>query len=246
MARLIPSPSLGPIPRVLRIPRAPGTAAPEDAQRHQAPAVSAAEHEAKLAAAAARAAEAEARTEAAETALEVLRSELEREREAARQSGLEEGHAEGVERASVEQREVLERVRACLDALARRVGERLEQEEDAIGEAVFASLRKLLVPVLTTREGVAAMVRAVCEQLRERETLVVRLAPGDHALLADEPGPLRAARGPRAAAVRSRGRARRLHRRVVRRQPRRTPRGAAREAARRAAARARSRDGGLA
>lgn len=191
MARLIQAPQVGASPRVLRIPRARADAAPTDgsAALPEAPALPS-ERDAALAAAEVRAAEAEARAKAAADALESLRAELENTREEARRSGHEAGRAEAAERAAADHRAELERLRDCVDALSRRVGERLAHEEDAIGEAVFASLSKLLVPVLVTREGVAAAVRAVCEQVRERETLVVRLAPADHALLAADPVPL--------------------------------------------------------
>jgi len=64
----------------------------------------------------------------------------------------------------------------------------LSDAEDLLVEIAFASVCKILGRALCGRDGVSAMVREVIEQVREREQLIVRLAPDDFALLVEEDG----------------------------------------------------------
>jgi flagellar assembly protein FliH len=61
----------------------------------------------------------------------------------------------------------------------------LSDAEDVLVEIAFASVCKILGRALCERAGVSAMVQELIEQVREREQLVVRLAPADYALLAE-------------------------------------------------------------
>lgn len=62
----------------------------------------------------------------------------------------------------------------------------LNDAEDLLVEIAFASVCKILGRAFCEREGVSAVVREVIEQVREREQLIVRLAPDDFALLTEE------------------------------------------------------------
>jgi len=196
VARLIQAPCVESSPRLLRTPgprqngavRPPSGASSADSAPSPEPIASPdPELLRELETRSARLAEASARVEVLEAELASLRDEIEQERRRAREEGLAAGLAEGRERGREERQQEIERLRVCVDALARRVEDRLADEEDSIVEAVMASLAKILLPTLATRESVAAAVRAVCEQIRERDALVVRLSPEDHALLAAEP-----------------------------------------------------------
>ena len=59
----------------------------------------------------------------------------------------------------------------------------LDDAEELLVEIAFEAVCKILGRALCDREGVNAMVREVLDQVREREQLVVRLAPDDFALL---------------------------------------------------------------
>jgi flagellar assembly protein FliH len=60
----------------------------------------------------------------------------------------------------------------------------LSDAEDLLVEIAFESVCKILGRALCDRAGVSALVQAVIEQVREREQLIVRLAPADYMLLA--------------------------------------------------------------
>ncbi len=59
----------------------------------------------------------------------------------------------------------------------------LDDAEELLVEIAFESVCKILGRALCDREGVSAMVREVIDQAREREQLIVRLAPHDFTLL---------------------------------------------------------------
>jgi len=64
----------------------------------------------------------------------------------------------------------------------------LNDAEEVLVEIAFEAVCKILGQALCEREGVSAMVREVIDQVREREQLIVRLAPQDFAMLNERDG----------------------------------------------------------
>lgn len=101
--------------------------------------------------------------------------------------GLEEGLAAGLEQGLEEGREQgraewTERV-AALDCLLASTHNQFEAgiagHEDAMIELAFEAVGKIVGQAMASREGVAAVVRQALQAVRERERLVIRLAPRD-------------------------------------------------------------------
>lgn len=116
-----------------------------------------------------------------------LLEQIEAQREKVLADGYEAGYASGREAAQQEVREALEAETAVvgdlLEAMREAFTQHLQEQEDVLVEIAFESVCKVLGRTLVTREGVSAVVREVLEQVRERDQLVIRLAPDDLALL---------------------------------------------------------------
>jgi flagellar assembly protein FliH len=105
-----------------------------------------------------------------------------------------EGYAAGEEAGRDEARHAYDKEIGALRELAASMSPAfdvfLSDAEDLLVEIAFEAVCKIMGRALCERAGVSAMVRQVIEQVREREQLIVRLAPADFALLTgpDAPG----------------------------------------------------------
>ncbi|PHV05348.1 hypothetical protein CSQ96_20845 [Janthinobacterium sp. BJB412] len=106
--------------------------------------------------------------------------------------GYREGLARGEGAAAAEAAQATTLINALLQGLGEAKGILLEENEDAMVEIVFTALCRLVGDAVTSRTGVAAMVRLCVADEREPELLCVRLHPDDLALVT-APGALAAA-----------------------------------------------------
>ncbi len=112
----------------------------------------------------------------AEAIVAAARAEADRVRETARQEGLEAGRAEAAARAA----ETAERLRGLCEELA-GYKDRLYREARAqVLELTFALVEKLLGPLAEADRGaVVRTVEQALQLLSDRESLTVRVHPGD-------------------------------------------------------------------
>jgi flagellar assembly protein FliH len=101
-------------------------------------------------------------------------------------AGEEAGRSDG-QRAYDDQ---VNRLRAVGTEMSAAFDRHIEEAEDLLVEIAFESVCKILGRALRDRDGVSAIVQEVMHQAREREQLIVRLAPPDYALLTGRPAPL--------------------------------------------------------
>jgi flagellar assembly protein FliH len=91
--------------------------------------------------------------------------------EAGRISGHEAGRAEWADR--------IDRLDAMLSSLRARLAEGLANQDDLLVELAFEATVRILGQAAPTREGVQAVVREALVSLRDREQVVLLVAPGD-------------------------------------------------------------------
>lgn len=91
--------------------------------------------------------------------------------EAGRSAGLAAGQAAWAER--------IERLDRLLASLPEQLADGIAGEEDLLVELAFEAVVRILGQAAPTREGAQGLVREALASLREREQVVVRLAPPD-------------------------------------------------------------------
>ena len=117
---------------------------------------------------------------------EEIASAREQVLEQARREGYEEGLAQGRAALAGE----IEALRKVVVSAGEMLGREIVGVEDAVIDIAFEAVCRIIGTTLTTREGVAAVVRELIRDLPRREQLVVRLSAHDFALLGDQAGTL--------------------------------------------------------
>lgn len=105
--------------------------------------------------------------------------------DAARREGHAKGIAAGREEGKAEFSERLQQIDAVLASAREAAEQHLGTLADTAVEIVFESVTKILGAQFADRTGTEVVVREVIRQSKERNKLLVRLSPADHALLAD-------------------------------------------------------------
>jgi len=108
-----------------------------------------------------------------------VKADAETLRELARQRGLNEGRKEGAEEAQEAAAAELARLRGVVNALGDVATSAVGGIEDVAVAIAFEAICKVLGEAAASREGIAAMVRAVCLRITGRQALTVRLHPAD-------------------------------------------------------------------
>lgn len=125
--------------------------------------------------------------ETAQVAREALeqaaREQREKERHAALERAQAEGYAAGVAQAEARHAAQAAELGALLTSAHAAIEAVTADAEDVIVEIAYESVCKILGDALCRREGVVAVVRTILQGLRERERLLIRVAPSDLALL---------------------------------------------------------------
>jgi flagellar assembly protein FliH len=198
MDPIIRSPALSPLPRELRRPGAVAAAAALPSASTggfaHAAATPATAAPAQQAAQEAQAALENARQQAAlrERDAEIVRLRgageqaalvLEQRRAEAEQRGYASGEAKGEAAAMALLQAQVDRVKALVFQIGQARQQVMSDAEDALVEIVFAAICRVLGEHGAGREHVRRMVQEAAGQVRERESLVVRLHPDDAALL---------------------------------------------------------------
>jgi flagellar assembly protein FliH len=125
-----------------------------------------------------------AREEAERAAQEqALREQREREHREALQRAQSEGYAAGIAQGEAKYAAQAEQLAAVLASAHEAIEAAVVDAEDVILEIAYESVCKIVGDALGRREGVVAVVQSVLRNLREREQLVIRVAPDDLALL---------------------------------------------------------------
>jgi flagellar assembly protein FliH len=127
---------------------------------------------------------AHAREEAERAAREqTLREQREREQREALERAQAEGYAAGIAQGEAKYAAQVEQLAAVLASAPAAIEAAVVGAEDVIVEIAYESVCKIVGDALGRREGVVAVVQSVLRNLREREQLVIRVAPDDLALL---------------------------------------------------------------
>ena len=116
----------------------------------------------------------------------ILRESIAAERQRVLERAREQGHEKGVEQGRAECEAQLQALHQLTGSMRAALADGIAGSEDVIVEIAFEAIGKLLGQALAQREGVQAAVREVIRGVHERERLVVRVSPRDHALLAAE------------------------------------------------------------
>lgn len=95
------------------------------------------------------------------------------------EQGLEQGLEEGREQGRAEWAERVAELDSLLASTHSQFQAGIAGHEDAMIELAFEAVGKIVGQALASREGVAAVVRQALQAVRERERLVIRLAPRD-------------------------------------------------------------------
>lgn len=111
------------------------------------------------------------------------REQLELERIAALEQAEAEGFAAGLARGAASCAREAATLGAMLASARTTLAAGIAGSEDVIVEIAFEALAKILGEAAPTRAGVLAVVRELLVKAGERERLLVRVAPVDHALL---------------------------------------------------------------
>jgi len=122
-----------------------------------------------------------------------LLEQIEAQRSQVMEQAYREGYAAGEEAGHNDARHAYDKEISALRELAASMSPAfdgfLSEAEDLLVEIAFEAVCKIMGRALCERAGVSAMVRQVIEQVREREQLIVRLAPADFALLTGPDAP---------------------------------------------------------
>ena len=114
---------------------------------------------------------------------EILKRETELARQEAKEQGQREGYSAGLARGESEYQEKLSSLRAVIEAAASALDQGIRGIEDAAVEIAFEATCKILGTALMDRAGVMAVVKRVISYSREKEKLIIRVSPGDYAML---------------------------------------------------------------
>ena len=93
------------------------------------------------------------------------------------------GYAEGLRQGNADYVERLDELGALIRSARAALVSEIAGTEDVIVEIAFEAVCKILGEALLNSEGVVAIVREVLRSMREREQLLVRVAPADFELL---------------------------------------------------------------
>lgn len=115
---------------------------------------------------------------------QAFRQRLEAERLAALERAEAEGFAAGQRRGEALHAEQLEVLAGLIASTGAALEAGIAGSEDVLVEIAFEAAGKILGEAMLQREGVVAIVREILRGVRERERLVVRVSPADHAALA--------------------------------------------------------------
>jgi len=116
----------------------------------------------------------------------LLRESIAVERQRVLDEAHQQGYAAGVGQAQAEYAAQLEAMQQLFGSMRSALSDAIAGAEDVIVEIAFEAVCRVLGDVVGRREGVLAVVREVIRGVRERENLVVRVAPQDHALIVTE------------------------------------------------------------
>ena len=108
-----------------------------------------------------------------------LRRRLAAEREQVLQQAVQDGVTEGRELGRAEWADRVAQLDALLGAAHEQFAAGVAGSEDLLVELAFEAVVKIIGHAAPTREGVQGIVREALKGLREREQLVIRLAPAD-------------------------------------------------------------------
>lgn len=115
-----------------------------------------------------------------------LAKDQETPNEQAWEQGYADGHRTGLEAGEALYREKIEALGTILQSASQGLEDGIKGTEDAIVEVAFEAITKTLGRAMTTREGIAAIVKEVITHAKDREYLVVRVAPRQVAFLKQE------------------------------------------------------------
>lgn len=107
------------------------------------------------------------------------RRTLQAEVEQAMQEAAEAGRIRGHEAGRAEWADRIDRLDSLLASLRTRLAEGLANQEDLLVELAFEATARILGQAAPTREGVQGVVREALVSLRDREQVVLLVAPGD-------------------------------------------------------------------
>lgn len=119
------------------------------------------------------------RAKAAEEQLSKLREQLASEQQKARDVGYQEGYRQATEKATAEQAEKIEALKALLESLSNEQISLIQMAEDAAVEIGFAAAAKIIGKTSIDEALLAAMIQEAMKKVCEREGLVVHLAAPD-------------------------------------------------------------------
>lgn len=116
----------------------------------------------------------------------LLRESIAVERQRVLDEAHQQGYAAGVEQARADNEGRLQELQQLIGSMRGALSDGIGGAEDLIVEIAFEAVCRILGDALGRREGVLAVVREVIRGVRERENLVVRVAPQDYELIAGE------------------------------------------------------------
>ena len=120
---------------------------------------------------------------AAEFDRELIERDFRAQLEAEREQVLERAHAEGFEHGArdgrAEYRGQVDTLSALLESASDTLAGEIAGTEDIIVDIAFEAVCKILGEAALSRDGVVAIVREILRKVRERERLLVRVAPAD-------------------------------------------------------------------
>jgi flagellar assembly protein FliH len=116
----------------------------------------------------------------------LLRESIAVERQRVLDEARQQGYAAGVEQARADNDGHLQALQQLIGSMRGALSDGIVGAEDLIVEIAFEAVCRIIGDAVGRREGVLAVVREVIRGVRERENLVVRVAPQDYELIAGE------------------------------------------------------------
>jgi flagellar assembly protein FliH len=116
----------------------------------------------------------------------LLRESIAVERQRVLDEAHRQGYAAGVEQARADNEGRLQALQQLIGSMRGALSDGIVGAEDLIVEIAFEAVCRIIGDAVGRRDGVLAVVREVIRGVRERENLVVRVAPQDYELIAGE------------------------------------------------------------
>jgi len=117
---------------------------------------------------------------------QLLRESIAAERQRVLEEAHLQGYAAGVEQARADNEGRLQELQQVIGSMRGALSGGIAGAEDLIVEIAFEAVCRIIGDAVGRRDGVLAVVREVIRGVRERENLVVRVAPQDYELIAGE------------------------------------------------------------